>query len=154
MYRHHRLSVITATLLISLSCPLQVVGNPWESSAALAQAQTREQRNNQALRLVLVGFQQYQQGQLREALETFQQSLAIVREIGEPKGEAVTLYSIGLVYHELGQYPKALESFQQALAIYKQIGDKQKEGDTLGRIGLVYHELGQYPKALKTFSKL
>jgi CHAT domain-containing protein/Tfp pilus assembly protein PilF len=154
MNRHlRRLSVVTATLFIGLSCPLQVVGNTWGSSAALTQAQTREQRNYEAMRLHLVGFQQYQQGQLREALETFQQVLVIVREIGEPKGEGVTLYSIGLVYDKLGQYHNALESFQQALAIYKQIGDKQKEGDTLGRIGLVYGSLGQYPKALENFQQ-
>ncbi len=154
MYRHfYRLSIVTATLLIGFSCPLPVVGNSGGSDTALAQAQTIEERNNQALLLHVVGFQQYQKGQLREALETFQKALAIVREIGERKGEGVTLYSIGLVYEELGQRYKALENFQQALAIYAETGDQNKELATLSRIGLIYASLGQDDKALEVFQQ-
>ena len=152
MYPHlRRLSVITATLLISLSCPLQVVGNSWGSDAVLAQVQTREQRTDEALRLYKVGVQQEQQGQFREALETFQTVLVIAREIGERQGEGATLNNIGEVYRNLGQYPKALEYYQQALAILKQIGDKATQGTTLNNIGLVYGNLGQYPQALEYY---
>ncbi|HAJ64682.1 MAG TPA: hypothetical protein DCP31_40135, partial [Cyanobacteria bacterium UBA8543] len=99
MYRHlHHLSVFTATLLISLSSPLQVVGNMGGSAAALAQAQTAEQRRDEALRLNQLGLQQLNQGQFREALETFQSALVIFREIGDRQNEGVTLNNIGEVY--------------------------------------------------------
>ncbi|MBW4679109.1 MAG: tetratricopeptide repeat protein [Microcoleus vaginatus WJT46-NPBG5] len=151
MHRHlHRLSVISATLLISLSFPLPVVRNTWGSGAALAQAQTRKERNEEALRL---GIQQYQQGLFREALETFQSVLAIVREIGDRQGEGVTLNNIGFVHQSLGQYPKALESYQQALAIHQEIGNKAEKGTTLTNIGSVHHRLGQYPQALEYYQQ-
>ena len=86
MYLHLRhLSVLTATLLISLSCPLQMVGSMGGSGAALAQAQSVEERAEEAVRLLQVGTQQYQRGELPEALETFQTALVIFREIGERK---------------------------------------------------------------------
>ena len=154
MYSHlHRLSVITATLLISLSCPLQVVGITWGSNAALAQAPTREQRNDEALRLYQVGVKQYQQSQFREALETFQSVLVIVRAIGERQGEGAALDYMGEVYRNLGQYPKALEYYQQALAIRQKIGHKAGEGTTLSNIGSVNYNLGQYPKALEYYQQ-
>ncbi|MBD1893156.1 tetratricopeptide repeat protein [Coleofasciculus sp. FACHB-129] len=144
-----RLSVIAATLLISLSCPLQVVRNTWGSNAALAQVQTRDQRTDEAVRLYQVGVQQLNQGQFQEALETFQTVLGIVREIGERSGEGATLNSLGLVYRDLGQYPQALEYLQQALAIRREVGDKVGESKTLNNIGYVYNNLGQYPQALE-----
>ncbi|MBD2741854.1 tetratricopeptide repeat protein [Coleofasciculus sp. FACHB-1120] len=152
---HHlrRLSVVTATLLISLSCPLPMVGNSWGSDAVLAQVQTREQRRDEAFRLYKVGVQQDQQGQFREALETFQSVLVIVREIGERQREGATLNYLGGAYSNLGQYPKALEYFQQALAIYEEIGNKAGEGTTLNNLGGVYIYLGQYPKALEYFQQ-
>ncbi|MBD1939233.1 tetratricopeptide repeat protein [Microcoleus sp. FACHB-68] len=149
----HRLSVITATLLISLSFPLPLVRNTWGSGAAWAQAQTREEPRDQALRLYQVGLQQFNQGQFREALETFQSVLVIVREIGNKAGEGKVFNNIGVVYDNLGQYPKALESYQQALAIYQEIGDKEGEGTTLNNIGFVYDNLGQYPKALEYYQQ-
>ncbi|MEP0859653.1 tetratricopeptide repeat protein [Trichocoleus sp. DQ-U1] len=149
----HRLSVITVTLLISLSCPLPVVKNTWGSSAALAQTQIRKERRDEALHLYQVGVQQFNQGQFREAFETFQQVLVIFREIGERQAEGATLNNIGEVHRSLGQYPKALEYYQQALAIVKEIGDKKGEGTTLNNIGLVHHNLEQYPKALEYYQQ-
>ena len=137
MYRHLRcLSVFNATLLISLSCPLQVVGNIGGSRAALAQAQTTEQRRDEALRLNQIGLQQLNQGQFREALETFQTVLVIFRAIGDRAGEGIILNNIGEVYRQLGveQLPNALESFQQALDIYKEIGDREGIRTTLLQI--------------------
>ena len=142
MNRHlRRLSIYTATLLIGLSCPLQVMGNTWGSGAALAQAQTRQQQHDEALRLYQVGVQQLNKGQFREAFETFQTVLGIVREIRERQSEGAVLSSIGSVYNSLGQYPQALESYKQALAIHKEVGNKAGEGTTLNNIREVNRRL-------------
>jgi CHAT domain-containing protein/Tfp pilus assembly protein PilF len=154
MYPHlHRLGVFTAILLISLSYPLQVEGNTWRSDAALAQAQTRDERNDEALRLSELGLQQFNKGQCREALNTFQTVLAITKAIGNKAIEGNTLNNIGEAYRNLGQYPQALENYQQALAIAKQIGYKAGEGTTLNNIGLVYNNQGQYPKDLENYQQ-
>ncbi|MBD1902654.1 tetratricopeptide repeat protein [Trichocoleus sp. DQ-A3] len=154
MYPHlRRLSVVTVTLLISLSCPLQVVRSTSGSNTVLAQAQTGDERNDEALRLSELGFQQFNKGQFREALNTFQTVLVITKAIGNKAMEGNTLNNIGEAYRNLGQYPQALENYQQALVIAKQIGNKAGEGTTLNNIGLVYNNLGQYPKDLENYQQ-
>ncbi|MFE1744721.1 tetratricopeptide repeat protein [Coleofasciculus sp. H7-2] len=154
MYPHlRRLSVVTATLLISLSCPLQVVGLTSGSNAVLAQAQTTEQRDDEALRLYQLGIQQLNKGLFREALETFEQILITFKAIGDRQGEGTILHNIGFAYANLGQYPQALKYLQQALAIAQEISDKVTEGKTLNGIGQVYNSLGEYRQALESYQK-
>ncbi|HBL13606.1 MAG TPA: hypothetical protein DD379_19860, partial [Cyanobacteria bacterium UBA11162] len=80
-----------------------------------AQAQTTQERSEEAWQLYQLGVQQYNQGQFGEALKTFEQVLGIVREIGDRQGEGKTLNNIGYVYDNLGQYAQALKYYQQAL---------------------------------------
>jgi CHAT domain-containing protein/Flp pilus assembly protein TadD len=147
--RLHRFSLVTATLLLSLTSTIKLPKTPLGISAASAQAQTSQDRNAEALRLIQAGLQHLDRGQFREALQTFEKVLGIVRVIGERQGEALTLTSIGSVYNELGQYADALKYLEQALVIAKQVGNKTIEETTLNKIGLVYGNLGQYADALR-----
>ncbi len=124
-----------------------------KTSNATIQSQNIQDSKAQVDRLFQTGTQQYRQGQFREALETFQEALGIVRAINERQGEAVTLHSIGGVYFKLGQYPQALKVLEQALVIYREVGNKAMEGVALGLIGDVYLSLGQYPQALKFYQQ-
>ncbi len=112
-------------------------------------AQTVESRRGEALRLNGEGWELAQQGKSIEALEKYQQALAIVREIQERQGEGVVLNNIGGAYNNLGQYDKALEFSQQALAIRREVRDRPGEGTTLNAIGWIYRNLRQYDKALE-----
>ena len=76
------------------------------------------------------------QGRYAEALETYEQALAIQREVGDRAGEGTTLANIGLVYDRQGRYDEALEAYEQALAIQREVGDRAGEGTTLNNIGL------------------
>ncbi len=107
---------------------------------------------SEASRLYNAGVQQYRQGELKKALDTFGRSLVIVRN-GKPQDKANILSSIGQIYHSLGQDAKAVSSYDQAIAIFKQTGDKTNEGITLSKIGLSYQSLGQYAKALKLYQQ-
>jgi CHAT domain-containing protein/Tfp pilus assembly protein PilF len=149
--RLHRLSLVSATLLLSLASPLQLTGTPLRINAASVQAQTSQNRNTEALRLFQVGVQQLDKGEFREALQVFEQVLGMVREIGERQGEGLTLAHIGVVYDNLRHYADALKYYQQALVIRQQVGDKAGEGTTLHNIGKVYNKLGQYADALKYY---
>jgi CHAT domain-containing protein/uncharacterized protein HemY len=132
-------------LLVGLPVQVMVSEVGWAQVATDGKAE--------ALKLNQLGIQQYRKGQIRAALETFQQVLAIYKQIKDRAGEGTTLNNIGLVYKSLGQYPKALEYYQQALAIRKEVGDRAGEGITLGNIGGIYVNLGQYPKALEYYQQ-
>ncbi|MDF5727454.1 MAG: tetratricopeptide repeat protein [Rhizonema sp. PD38] len=106
----YRLKCFTlATLVIALTFTVSAASTT--PSPQANQAQTTQQRAEEVLRLVKLGFEQFHKSQFREALETFQQALVIVRELGDRKGEEGTLYTIGQIYYNLEQYSKALDFY-------------------------------------------
>ena len=102
---YHLKSLSLATLVLSLSLPVSLTESQTRKivQTTTAQAQTTQQQKAEALRLNQLGLQQYQQGQFREALKTFEQVLEIVKQIGDTASEGATLNNIGLVYNKLGQ---------------------------------------------------
>ena len=96
-------------------------------------------------------YQQLQQYQ--EALEHYQQALAIRQQLGDRDQIAATLHSIGTVYYHLSQYPQALASLNQALKMRRQLGDTNAIGRTLNQIGVIYDRQGKYPKALEFYQE-
>jgi len=94
------------------------------------------------------GIEQYQKSQFREALASWEQALALYREIGYRRGEASSLGNLGLAYQSLGQYQRAIDFHEQSLTIAREIGDRQGEASSLGNLGLAYYSLGQYQKTI------
>jgi CHAT domain-containing protein/Tfp pilus assembly protein PilF len=90
-----------------------------------------------------------QQGQPQQAIETWQQILAIARQLKERRGEAIALNNIGLNYNTISQPQEALKYFNQTLPIWREVGDRSGEATTLSNIGSVYSSIGQPQSALK-----
>lgn len=116
------LSLIAATILLCFPNYFLIL----PTKVAFAQTQNVQDRKVEGDRLDREGMQIFNRGQLKAALEKFQQALAIRKEVGDRAGEGNTLNNIGVVYDSLGQYPKALEYYQQALAIRKQVGHSER----------------------------
>jgi tetratricopeptide (TPR) repeat protein len=135
---NHFVWKITASLLLALTLPLSLVTSSME--AVIAQAQTTQQRADEALGLYERGQGQSRNGMYQEALKTFQRALVIFRELGKHQSEGMTLNGIGEVYESLEQYAKALSFYEQALAIAKEISDKKLETTIFNNIGEVYKE--------------
>jgi tetratricopeptide (TPR) repeat protein len=84
-----------------------------------------------------------------KALENFEKSLAISRQIGDRQGEGVTLNNLATTAHAKGDYDTALRYLEQSLAIQQQIGDRQGEGQSLNNISQIYDAKGDYDTALR-----
>jgi CHAT domain-containing protein/Tfp pilus assembly protein PilF len=147
-----RLGLVTATVLLSLNSTVKLPGIPlnW---AVSAEAQTTQDKRNEAFQLMQVAVGQFNAGKFREALQTLEQALSVVKVIGDRQGEGIIINNIGEIYRNIGQYPQALKYQEQALLIRREVGDQRGEGSTLNNIGLVYDNLGQYPQALKYFEQ-
>ena len=82
-----------------------------------------------------------------EALEHYQQALAIAREVGNRRDEGNVLGDLALLHHNQGRIPEALEHYQQALAIAREVGNRRTEGVVLGNLGDLLFSQGDLPAA-------
>ncbi|MEG3921244.1 tetratricopeptide repeat protein [Microcoleus sp. POL10_C6] len=112
-------------------------------------AQTTDARQAEADRLLQQGIQQEETGQLRGAMNSWQQALQIYRALKNRRKEGVTLGILGVAYRSAGNNAKAIEYAQLSLAIAREIKDRQSEGLALSILGLAYASLGNYDKAIE-----
>ncbi|MFN6306097.1 MAG: tetratricopeptide repeat protein, partial [Microcystis sp.] len=90
-------------------------------------------------------------GEYQKAIEFYQQSLAILREIGDRGGEANSYMGLGNVYYSLGEYQKAIEFHQQSLAITREIGDRRGEAKSWFNLGFTYYKLDRISEAKEAY---
>lgn len=69
--------------------------------------------------------------QVEQAIDDYEQALAISRESGDRRGEGTALGNLGVAYAVLGQVERAIEFYEQALAIFEEI--KSPHADSLRR---------------------
>lgn len=82
-------------------------------------------------------------GETSRAIQFCEQQLAIVREIGDRRGEGNALGNLGLAYADLGETHRAIQLYEQRLTIAREIGDRRGEGNALGNLGVAYKNLGE-----------
>jgi CHAT domain-containing protein/uncharacterized protein HemY len=153
------ISWLTSPLLLTLIPSLLPI--PSYLLSTTAQAQTSQDRKTEADKLLEQGIQQAQRSQYKDAIQSWQQALAIYQKLKDRNGEANSLNNLGIAYKFLAQYPKAIEFHQQSLAIFREIGDspeerlRQRNGEasSLGNLGSAYKSLGQYPKAIEFYQQ-
>ena len=89
------------------------------------------------------------QGNYTAALDYYEQSLRLTREIGSRKAECVRLGNMGWLCGLLGDYQKAQTYVEQALQIAREVGDRNTE--TLSLINLSSHAgaMGQFAPAIE-----
>ena len=83
------------------------------------------------------------QGDYGQALDYYQQSLAIRRQVGDRAGEGVTLWNIGATYTNQKLYDQALPHLQQAFIIFRAIGIPANQEGAANWIRRVLEVIGQ-----------
>jgi CHAT domain-containing protein len=114
-------------------------------------------RESEAYVLRLLGDTYRQLDRNEQALDAYQQSLAIFQAVGnspeerlrQRNGEVLALQALGDTQIELKQYAIALDFYRQAVAIYRELGDRDRERLALQQIGDTYLALGQSESALE-----
>ena len=94
-----------------------------------------------------------QLGELKRAIEYFEQCLAIARETGSRWGKGEALGNLGNAYLQLGEPRRAIEYYEQYLGIARETGDRRGEGMTLGNLGLAYADLGETRRAIEYYEQ-
>ncbi|MFZ1026586.1 MAG: CHAT domain-containing tetratricopeptide repeat protein, partial [Limnoraphis robusta] len=92
-------------------------------------------------------------GDSQLALDFYNQSLPLSRQVEDKAQEALTLNNIGAVYSDLGDSQLALDFYNQSLPLSRQVENKAQEALTLNNIGLVYDDLGDSQLALEFYNQ-
>lgn len=87
------------------------------------------------------------QGAYTNALTYGKESLAMCRELGDPRGIAGSLNVLGLLYQDLGDHTAARAVLEESNALSRAMGDVRGIGVTLLNLGESARALGDFPAA-------
>ncbi len=113
----------------------------------------RDNQEQKAASLHAMGLAYEALNKLPDALQNFQDSLAIKRRIGQLRGAAAGLSELGNIQAQLGKPEAAQASFQEALKIRRDIGDKRGAGATLLDFGNFVDDRGDHDQALQLYKE-
>ena len=88
---------------------------------------------------------------MQPAKESFEQALAISRELGDRWNEGRGLFQMGIIWRLQGNQEKSLAHYEQALAINREVNDRVGEARTLNSLGIFYQQTEQREKAAEIY---
>jgi CHAT domain-containing protein len=142
-------SVGIATLLLSFA-PLPLILSPTQ----VVQAQTIQERQAEAERLIKQGNRQRRAREFTSALESYQQALKIYQELKDTEGQFEALEKLGRVYRSQDKHTEAIEYDRKRLELARAIQDYEHEHEALSSMYKVYMEVANYAKAIETAEQM
>ena len=118
--------------------------------AALTIARALHDRAVEAEALSVLG-ETFYSSDLAKAEQLQEQSLAIWRDLGDPRGQAMSLVALGYYYANSGEPAKALRSCDEALSLAQSAKDLAVETLALIVTGNVKRKFGEKQEALTTY---
>jgi len=116
------------------------------------------QSSNEVDHLTKEGSALFERGKYREALQLYEQALAIQEKALGPQHleTANILHSIAAIHGFTGQYIKALQLFERSFAIHdKTLGPQHPDtARSIFNLANVYRALGDYAKALPLYERV
>ena len=92
-------------------------------------------------------------GNFNDAIEYYNKSLSIAKEVGDKKAEGDACGGLGCTYDALGNFKEAMMFYKKELTIAKATADRDQEGRAYGHLGSAYLHLGKNDKAGENFEK-
>ena len=125
-----RLSFII--LLIILSKPLTTFSQSLnELKQSYQQALDGGDRNNAIFYLNKIAFNQWDNGNISEAITSFQELYKLAESNGNRNAMRNSCSNLGMIYSDKSEYAKAEEYIQKGLQINRQMGDKAGQAAAL-----------------------
>ena len=88
-----------------------------------------------------------QQGDYECARVLLEESLAIYRELDDPRGSGWALVDLGFLARYQGDYGTGQSSLEESLRLFKQTKDPEGAAYALGNLGLIVRDQGNYEEA-------
>ena len=103
--------------------------------------------------LVQAGWKFLKQGEHQQAIQHWEQAIAVFQRQSNWAGQARAYTGLGYAYLALASYPLSLEAHQQALSLYQKLGDRSKIASTFENLGITYRAAAQYQQAIEVGEK-
>ena len=88
------------------------------------------------------------QGEIRQALDTFQESVSLYEQVGNTRSSTAPLNNMARLLAVRGDYDASLECLRKALEICESTGPKANIPSILMNIGNIYADRGNFRLAL------
>jgi hypothetical protein len=89
----------------------------------------------------------YQVGQLNEAIEWLDKSLAVYNTLNDAQRVAMLHMELGVTYVSAGRYDQALIHYNQALDYWRNTENVAQQANLLNNLGVLHHLRGDYEQA-------
>jgi CHAT domain-containing protein len=100
-----------------------------------------------------LGEVRYSSGNLKNALELFEQALHLWSDVKDRQGQARAQINMGYAHLDSGNLPEARTHFEKALALFQELDDRQGAAQSFIAIGGIYSFLGEKQKALNLLNQ-
>jgi tetratricopeptide (TPR) repeat protein len=90
-------------------------------------------------------------GEYEQARQAYMASLAIKKEIGDPRGEGVVLGQLGALALKEGKLNEAVSRYQQALETFQRLGEPASEAIVWHQLGMAYQKAGEWEAAERAY---
>jgi tetratricopeptide (TPR) repeat protein len=95
----------------------------------------------------------YRQGDVAAARPHFEESLSILRELGDQVGTADALSDLGNTLNASGRYDEALPLYEESLRIHERLGNRRGMAVALNNIGFTAYRQGDYAIAVERLER-
>ena len=90
-----------------------------------------------------------QQGDYDAAVPLFEESLSIMRDLGDNQGQTEASFGLGSVANHRGRYDEAVELFEECLRFPKNEGDARLVAEAFAQLALAAVGQGDFERAAK-----
>ncbi|KAI8491561.1 hypothetical protein Bbelb_307610 [Branchiostoma belcheri] len=144
------------TVHVDVGNAYRLLGNTEQATShfdtALQMAQQTENLHGQMDVYCKMGdLQRKQLHSPRTAMQYYEQSLALARQLGDRRWEGVAYNRLGHAHDDMREYEAALEWYQKALKISQEMEDKEDEVSVQTDVGNAYRLLGNTEQATPHF---
>jgi len=114
----------------------------------LGRARREEDVEFEAAFLADLGLLHARRGRMQEALQSYEEGMALFRRLGDLRGRADCLLNIGSVYTHQGRQ-EARQTCELALKLHKQVGSRLGRANGLSNLGFILTEAGDLETAMQ-----
>jgi tetratricopeptide (TPR) repeat protein len=100
-----------------------------------------------------LGLEHRDRNEIPQALECFNEQLAISRELSNRRGESLALINLANVYLITFQFSEAIKNCEEAISISQQLADLETEALASGNLGRAFYLTGTQGRAIELYGR-